>query len=60
MYTLILLTSLHSKFHHDLNVIPVDRFETKTRCLEVGAILAEQVSMLDKDIDTKVVCESTK
>lgn len=56
MWTLILTTSLLSKFNHNLDVKIIPNILTEKSCREIGEKAATDLRAYDKDISTTISC----
>lgn len=60
MYILILITSLKSQFHHQIDLQPIQGLKSETQCLALGRKLSVELKQINPDLDIKIYCEDGK
>jgi hypothetical protein len=60
MYTLILLISLKSQFHHDLDLQVVPNLADAKSCQSLGNKLSDAFKLLNPDVTTQLFCEASR
>lgn len=60
MYTLILLISLKSQFHHDLDLHVVPNLASAESCQSIGNRLSDAMKLLNPDVTTQLYCEASR
>lgn len=60
MYILILLYSLKSQFHHQVDLYTISGLKIEFQCQALGKKLSEEFKQLSADIDMRIICEENK
>lgn len=58
MFVLLLVTSLSSQFHHDLDVKHLGEYYSKKTCLEVAEEVISDLKHYSPEIKVEVICKS--
>lgn len=58
MFVLLLVTSLSSQFHHDLDVKYLGEYHSKAKCLEVAEEVLSDLKHYSPDIKVEVICKN--
>ena len=59
IYTLILITSLKSQFHHDLDfkiVGKINDFHSIDKCEQFGSIISNKLKSKNTDLEVEILC----
>jgi len=60
-YTLILILSLKSQFHHDIDVKPiVQKMVNQEECMQLGETLSKKIKSKNPDLEVEIVCAYTR
>ena len=59
IYTLVLITSLKSQFHHDLDfkvIGDTNQFYSAEKCEQFGSIIANKLKSKNNDLEVEILC----
>ena len=60
MFILILITSLSSQFHHQIELHTIAGLKTQLQCQELGKKLTNEMTQLNHNLEIKAFCEEGK